>query len=110
MSDTMRGAETDAKLDLIANDPRKEADWQKFIRACQTDAECYGLISVQRVRAAMSNQYGLTVHPQTYASFWARATRDGLMVTTEQFDRCTHKATGNGGKVQFLRRWIGGKP
>lgn len=101
--------DTQDLLALVASDPRKADDYTTFLDACRRDAMANGgQVSVNRVRELMSNHYGLTIHSQTYSSFWNRATgTSGPMVTTKDWDVCNDKRSGNGGKPQRFRRWVG---
>jgi hypothetical protein len=96
-------------LDLIADDPRRSDEYDRFLAACQSDALTHGgLVSVNRVRRRMSNDYGLTIHPRTYSAFWSKAcARGGPMVTTTEWELCTDTRGRNGGKPQRYRRWVG---
>lgn len=104
--------ETADLLSLIADDPRKDADYALFLRVCWQDAKAHGdYVSVQRVRRRMSNEHGLIVHPRTYSAFWSKAcAKAGPMVTTTEWDLNDDKRARNGGKPQRLRKWVGGAP
>lgn len=96
-------------LGLISEDPRKAADYDTFLAACETVASLAGgIVSVNAVRDRMSNQYGLTVEPRTYSAFWSRAcSRTGPMVTLDEYEQSTDKRGHNGNKGLRLRRWVG---
>jgi hypothetical protein len=95
-------------LHLISSDVRKADDYATFLRVCETDAECHGYVSVNRVRKRLSNEYGLTIHPRTYSAFWSKACRKGgPMVTTVEWETCDDRRGRNGGKPQRKRLWVG---
>ena len=95
-------------LSLIADDPRKDTLYTRFLRACETDHEIHGYVSVNRVRRTLSNDYGLVIEPRLYSSFWAKACgKSGPMVTTTEWDVCDDRKGKNSGKPQRRRRWVG---
>lgn len=96
-------------LELIGSDQRKADDYAAFLRACEADAECHGYVSVNRVRKRLSNEYGLTIHPQTYAAFWNKSTGKGrpMRVIRGDWETCDDSRGRNSGKPQPKRRWVG---
>ena len=101
-------------LSLIADDLRKDTLYTRFLRACETDHELEGYVSVNRVRRRLSNEYGLIIEPRLYSSFWAKATgKNGPMVKMtsaddpEPWDICKGSGSGNDGKPQRKRKWVG---
>lgn len=100
-------ADQDAYVDPIAHGDKADADYALFVDACRTDAYSHGgFVSHNRVRAAMSNEHGLTVLPQRYSRFWGRAQKDGYLSTkfTEEPNRDKHGR--NLGKKSRIYRWL----
>lgn len=69
--------ETKATVELVAQDWRADEDWHLFHQACLTVAAWDGVpyVDPNEVRAELSNEYGLTIEPRRYSSFWHRASR-----------------------------------
>jgi hypothetical protein len=73
-----------------------DAVYERFLEVCWWDDHQHGSISCTRVRAELTNNHGLTIHPQTYSQMWARATaKGGPMITLAESDG-----------FQRLRRWV----
>lgn len=101
-------ADTGDLLDLLAGDQRKADDWDRFLLACRADWEQHGHVSVQCVRRSLSNRYGLVIEPRTYSAMWRRASgKDGPLQVTDDWEICTGSTSGNDGRPQRLRRWVG---
>lgn len=97
-------------LDLLSHDPRKESDYRAFLAACR-DVRLgqREYVSINDVRARLSNRWGLNAHPQTYSSWWSRAQRDGLLERTDVIEKNDGKhSKRNRGKPCYLYRWVGG--
>ena len=98
-------------LSLIAEDERHEDDYKRFLAACRADADAHGgKVSVNRVRDALSNEFGLEVEPRRYASYWQRATKTGTLLNTEEWEVSTDTRGRNVGKPQRVREWRGWTP
>lgn len=96
-------------LDLMSHDPRREDDYRAFLEACSSvRVGQRDYVSINDVRRVLSNRYGLTIHPQTYSTFWSRARREGLLQRTNILDVNDDGRSRNKGKPCFLYRWIGG--
>lgn len=86
-----------------ASAEQREADLERFLEACWRDFRSNGSISCNRVRAALTDNRGLSIHPQTYSQMWAWATQpDGPMITLA----ASEPSTRNLGKSQHLRGWV----
>lgn len=102
--------DTQDLLSLIADDPRVEADYKRFLEACETVADWEGgLVYVNAVRDYLTNPNGaLVIHPQRLSAFWNKATGKGKpMVKTGDWQICQGSGSGNDGRPQPVRRWVG---
>lgn len=98
--------QTGSLLDLLANDPRKEDDYDRFVAALRSCVHG-GWVSMNDVRTALSNEYGLTIQPQRFSSLYRRACKDGLLrwyPRPEFYDVNADKRAGNAGRPQ--RRYL----
>lgn len=97
-------------LSLMAEDPRKDAEYDEFLRACWTVAQRNaGLVFTNDVRALLSDQHGeLTIFPRQFSAYFCRATgKGGPLVKTERWATCTDPKKKNSGRPQPVRRWVG---
>ena len=98
-------------LSLIADDPRVEADYRRFLDACQRAARWNdGLVHVNTVRSLLTNPHNgdLTIEPRRLSAFWNKATGDGRpMRRTGEWEICSGSSSGNDGRPQPVRRWHG---
>lgn len=103
---------------LLASDPRAADDWSRFVQTLYADHVMHGYISQNRVRVALSNEYGLTIGPRSYSAMWLRARRgkaSGLnqherLIEQLGYETCETSRSGNNGKPSRTYRWIGPKP
>lgn len=99
-------ADTYDLLTLIADDPRHEDDYVRFLAACRLCADPSGRVDPNRVRARLSNRWGLTIEPRRYAAFWAKACgARGPMLKLPEW--VADDQPGNRNKMLPLRQWIG---
>lgn len=120
----MFGAPDQATLDtlaLMADDPRVATDYDRFLAACEEVArhDQHRLVRVNAVRARLTDGNGdLTITPRRLSAFWNKATRQGgaMVKLTEleardlgvlRWDPCEGSPSGNDGKPQPVRRWLG---
>ena len=104
--------ETADLLALVAAGPLAGNDAEeRFLRACEVDAALHGFVSVNRVRAALSNEHGLTIEPHQFSALWSANTGRGkAMVKAEGDDAweiCKGSPSGNDGKPYRKRKWVG---
>lgn len=104
----MTAEQTDL-LDLIANDPRHDPEYVRFLDACYQTAILDGrwLVSINGVRAMFCNGWGFTIEPHRYSSFWRRARLDGHLERTGEYETNTDAKGRNAGKPQPVYRWVG---
>jgi hypothetical protein len=96
-------------LDLIGNDPRHDDEYDQFLYSCLLVARgADGRVSINHVRNVMANDWGLTIDPRRYSSFWRRARLDGHLERTGDWETNTDAKGRNSGKPQPVYRWIGG--
>ena len=95
-------------LSLIADDPRVDHEYQTFLDAAANCARIHnGLVYVNFVRDVLTNADGqLMIRPQRLSAFWNKASRDGHMVRTGDWDICEGSGSGNDGRPQPVRRWV----
>ena len=98
-------------LDVLARDGlSNEWEWTRFCRALHACASGDGIVSQNDVRAALSNEYGLTIEPHRYSAFWLRAQREGVLRWDRKDALCwdvnTDRASGNAGKPQRRYRLV----
>ena len=100
---------TASLLDLIAEDPRVDHDYQTFLDACRAVALGYGGdVKVNAVRHVRTDDNGdLTIRPQRLSAFWRKAELDGHLERTGDWDICRGSNSGNNGRPQPVRRWVG---
>ena len=96
-------------LSLVAAGPLAGNDAEvRFLRACEIDAALHGWVSVNRVRAALSNEHGLTIEPRQFSALWSANTGRGkAMVKADEWEICEGSTSGNDGRPYRLRRWVG---
>lgn len=98
-------------LGLVADaeTPLGRSHYQRFLAACQADAMTHdGLVSVNRVRRALTIDGELQIDPRAFSAMWAHATGRGRpMVKADGWELCQGSASGNDGKPYKLRRWVG---
>ena len=101
--------ETADLLGLIADDPRVEADYERFLNACRACADlCSGLVYVNKVRDLLTDDWGdLIIRPQRLSAFWSKAGREMRFVKTGEWQVCKGSGSGNDGRPQPVRRWVG---
>lgn len=100
--------ETASLLDLIAEDPRIDHDYRTFLNACEEVALGHGIVEVNAVRRLLTNLHGdLTIRPQRLSAFWRKAELDGHLARTGDWDICQGSGSGNNGRPQPRRRWVG---
>ena len=102
--------QTQDLLSLVADDPRVEADYRKFLDACRACAAATGdFVYVNDVRAQLTDHNGnLTIEPRRLSAFWNKATGKGRpMVKTGDWQVCQGSGSGNDGRPQPVRRWVG---
>lgn len=85
---------------------QSDLDVDAFLDACRRDAMAHdGLVSVNRVRALMSDR---DIEHHRYSAFWSRFTGQGRpMVKADGWETCEGSASGNDGRPYRLRRWVG---
>lgn len=104
-------AEADAHHDgarsLVANDPRHDEDFARFVDALFTAARLVGdrwLISQNDVRLQLveQTQQGprCSIEHHRYSAYFSRARKEGLVRAAGIHDICTTSFTGNNGKPQ----------
>jgi len=96
-------------LGLIADDPRVADDYALFLDACKTAALHDGLVRVNEVRELLTDRWGcLVIEPRRLSAFWAKSTGRGKpMVKTGDWAVCKGSGSGNDGRPQPVRRWVG---
>jgi len=108
-------------LGLIADDPRVADDYALFLRACEDAAgmNMAGLVYVNTVRALLTDAWDcLVIEPRRLSAFWNKATGRGkpMLKLTEDEARelgvewwqiCKGSGSGNDGRPQPVRRWVG---
>lgn len=103
--------ETADLLGLVADDvtPLDRDHYARFLGACEADALTHnGLVSVNRVRTALTVDGELQVDPRAFSAMWAHATGRGRpMVRAEGWELCSGSTSGNDGKPYRMRRWVG---
>lgn len=103
---------------LIATDPRKASDFERFVDALRADAATHGgCISQNRVRLALSDDDGLVIDPHAYSGMWQRAARGRKTGPEDErhpplirqlgLEDCTTSRSGNNHKPQRTYEWIG---
>lgn len=97
-SEPVTGATRD-KVSLVAHDWLSDEDWRRFTTACLDSVQVLGYVDPNRVRASLTNEYGLVVEPRRYSSFWLRAAskKAGFLVADGWVINDDH-ASGNAGK------------
>lgn len=97
------------KLELVAVGTLAPNDAEaRFLRACEIDAATHGTVSVNRVRAALTNEHGLTIEHHQFSALWSANTGRGrAMVKADEWEICEGSTSGNDGRPYRLRRWVG---
>ena len=102
--------ETADLLGLVADaeTPLGQGRYASFLAACKADAMAHhGLVSVNRVRAALTVKGELQISPRAFSGMWAHATGPGRpMVRAEGWELCQGSTSGNDGRPYRLRRWV----
>lgn len=82
--------------------------YARFLEACKADAAAHaGLVSVNRVRAALTVDDELQIHPRAFSAMWSAATGPGRsMVKTGNWITCEGSTSGNDGRPYPERRWV----
>ena len=96
-------------ITAVAETPAHLADpeFELFIDACREDAYKHGgFVSQNRVRAALSNDAGLTVNPRRYSGFWGRAKREGYLSRSFTKEPNLDSKGRNLGKESKIHRWL----
>jgi len=81
-----------------------------FLAACRRDAEAHGgEVSVNRVRLLLVDA---DIPPRRYSSLWAAFTGSGKPMRKvesgdDRWETCKGSTSGNDGKPQPVRRWVG---
>lgn len=98
-------------LSLVADTdtPLGRERYEAFLVACAADATTHGgLVSVNRVRAALSVDGVLQVEPRAFSAMWSASTGLGKpMVKTGAWETCSGSTSGNDGRPYPVRRWVG---
>ena len=99
---------TASLLDLIAEDPRVDHDYRHFLNVCEEVALGHDAVYVNEVRRLLTDSNGdLTIRPQRLSAFWRKAELDGHLARTGEWDICQGSNSGNNGRPQPVRRWVG---
>ena len=94
-------------LDLIASDPVHRDDRARVEAAIRGDAASHsGHIDPNRVRALLTNDYGLDVYPRVLSATYSALRRAGVIVP-DGWTVNTDRAGGNAGKPARTYRWVG---
>ena len=103
----MTDYQTASLLDLLDSDPRRESDRAAIDRAVEKVAAKHaGRVSTNDVRRELTGPYGLTVQPQAIGPRLRALTNAGTLAL-DGYD-VNDDSSGNAGKPQRLRRWVGG--
>ena len=98
-------------LTLVADaeTPTGQEHYARFLAACKADADAHqGFVSVNRVRAALTDNGQLQIDPRAFSAMWAHATGKGRpMVKTGNWITCAGSTSGNDGRPYPERRWVG---
>lgn len=94
-------------LDMIASDRIHATDRAKVEAAIRADAESHGgRIDPNRVREALTNQWGLVVYPRVIGATYSALRQAGVIVP-EDWTTSTDTRGGNAGKPARTYRWVG---
>ena len=100
----------DTQLDLLAAvgyHPRHDADRARIIAAIRDDATAHGqTVDPNRVRASLTNEYGLTVHPRMLSAQYG-VLKARHMIEPGEWTVNTDTRGGNAGKPLRTYRWVG---
>jgi hypothetical protein len=101
-----------AQLDLlaIAENPHPLADHDRrtITAAVLADAQAHdGVVDPNRVRVALSNEHGLTVHPQALSATYSALARRGVLRSLGWIGTNDDKASGNAGRPMRLWQRVG---
>jgi len=100
-------ATQDSLLDLIATDPVHRDDRARVEAAIRGDAASHsGQIDPNRVRDALTNEYGLDVYPRVVGAVYSSLRRAGVIVP-DGWTTSTDRRGGNHGKPARTYRWVG---
>jgi hypothetical protein len=93
-------------LDLIASDPIHRDDRAKVEAAIREDAALhFGEINPNRVRAALTNQYGLMVYPRVLSATYSALASAGV-IEHDGWTTNTDRRGGNAGKPARLWKLV----
>jgi hypothetical protein len=100
------------QLDLLAvaenPHPLAERDRIAITAAVLADANTHdGIVDPNRVRAALSNDHGLTVHSQALSATYSALARRGVLRSLGWIGTNDDKASGNAGRPARLWQWVG---
>lgn len=102
---------SDQQLDLLAAvadnpHPLADRDRKAILEAIRKDAHDHGgRISTNRVRRALSNQHGLTVHPRALSAAYSSLARRKVIVSLGYID-VNDDERGNAGKPCRAWQWV----
>lgn len=103
---------TDEQLDLLSTvadnpHPLTDRDRRAILTAIRKDAHDHGgRISTNRVRRALSNEHGLTVHPRALSAAYSSLARGKVIVSLGYIDTNDDERGGNAGKPCRAWQWI----
>lgn len=90
----------------VANHPMHDADRDRIVAAIRDDANTHnGQVDANRVRAALTNAYGLMVPPRLLSATYGSLARSGVLVH-DGWTTNTDAAGGNAGKPARLWRLV----
>ncbi len=100
------------QLDLlaIADNPQPWADEyrHRILAAIKADADAHdGRISTNRVRAALSNEHGLTVDPRMLSATYSALAARGVIRSLGWLDTNDDHRGGNAGRPARAWQWVG---
>ncbi len=95
-------------VDTVSTGAKADPEYALFRDACRHDGYTHGgFVSQNRVRAAMSNEHGLTVNPRRYSGFWRRAQLDRTLSAAVSEEPSTDRRGKNLNKKSKIHRWLG---
>jgi hypothetical protein len=111
---TPRPAQADrrARLKVVANNPHPLAarDRELIRAAIEADALAHdGIVSPNRVRAALSNEHGLTVRPRMLSAAYSALQAENKLRSLGWQGVNDDTRSGNAGRPMRLWQWIGGE-
>lgn len=90
---------TRSKLELISHDWRADDDWRRFRHACvEASLNPEQTVDPNDVRRLLTNEYGLTIEPRRYSSFWSRARSPRGFLDAHGWTTNHDTTSGNAGK------------